>query len=207
MTTTTTSSSCRTMHEILALHDRGWILEALSTDADAPPPRSDSRHCYWMVRPIPRGDTPLSVRLNTLEECSGNQVYRLSRLKGKEEATGSSSCGDKSSPPLPALEPHESPDIGTSVLYEDEHVKIWEFRLHPGDRCPYHRHMRPYLFLNLTPSCNQELDPQGAPVSNTLPSRQAAGQCTYVPRDKLSAHAVRNVGDGVFLQFIVEFKE
>ena len=192
------------MEEILVL-DKRWILEELTAGKKIiPPPRPDCLQCYWMVRPSQQ-NMPLVVCVNDLPNCSGDQVYRLSLLADVENKSKSDSPSTPSSPSLVPL--HESPDVGTSILYEDECVKIWEFRLPPGERCVYHRYRKPYFFLNLTPSCNQELDYRGRAVSNQLPSRQKTGQCTYVPREKLSAHAVRNVGDEIFLQFIVEFQD
>jgi hypothetical protein len=103
------------------------------------------------------------------------------------------------------LQEGETAKVGTELLCQDDHVKIWEFRLAPGERCDYHRHLHPYIFLNLTESLTQDLDKDGKPVSDREPNLQTQGQCTVVSAENLSAHAVRNVGNDVFLQFVVEF--
>ena len=156
------------MDEILVLDD-GWVLEEFTAvNKIIPPPRPDCLQCYWMVRPSQQ-NTPLAVYVDDLPKCSGNQVYRLSLLSGVEKKLKSDSPSTQSSRSL--VPHHESPDVGTTILYEDDCVKIWDFRLLPGERCVYHCHRKPYFFLNLTPSCNQELDDRGRAVLNQLPSR------------------------------------
>ena len=37
--------------------------------------------------------------------------------------------------------------IGDRVLYEDEHVRIWEMILEPGQRSPLHHHENDYVVV------------------------------------------------------------
>ena len=90
-------------------------------------------------------------------------------------------------------------------LLEDGRVRIWEFRLEPNDSCVYHRHTLPYVFVNLEASLTQALAEEGASVGD--PAFQRPGQITFVSREHLGAHGVRNVGSDCFVQFVVEFKE
>jgi hypothetical protein len=98
-----------------------------------------------------------------------------------------------------------SAPIGTSLLFSDDLVNIWEFRLGPGESCAFHTHVHPYLFTNLAASETVELDETGATVGEAR--RQVAGQTIFVQRDSLGSHGVLNSGKTTFLQFIVEFKE
>ena len=36
-------------------------------------------------------------------------------------------------------------DVATRVLFENEHVKVWEMTLAPGEASALHRHDRPYV--------------------------------------------------------------
>jgi hypothetical protein len=46
------------------------------------------------------------------------------------------------------LEPRvEDRAVGTALLLENERVRVWEIRLEPGRRAPFHRHVHPYLWV------------------------------------------------------------
>jgi beta-alanine degradation protein BauB len=42
----------------------------------------------------------------------------------------------------------DDPDeaVGTRLLFENERVRVWEIRLEPGERAPFHRHALPYFW-------------------------------------------------------------
>jgi hypothetical protein len=37
-------------------------------------------------------------------------------------------------------------EVGTGLLFENEHIKVWELRLGPGERGPFHAHTRRYFW-------------------------------------------------------------
>jgi quercetin dioxygenase-like cupin family protein len=37
-------------------------------------------------------------------------------------------------------------DVGTRLWFENEHIKVWEVRLRPGERGPFHAHTRRYFW-------------------------------------------------------------
>jgi len=39
--------------------------------------------------------------------------------------------------------------VGDKVLFENEHVRMWEVRLEPGQTIPFHIHYHPYLVVSL----------------------------------------------------------
>ena len=43
------------------------------------------------------------------------------------------------------MEEREFIDIGDSILFEDDRVRIWDYRLAPGETGGYHRHDLDYL--------------------------------------------------------------
>jgi len=98
-----------------------------------------------------------------------------------------------------------SSNVGTTLLWDDDRVHIWEFRIAPGECCQYHTHHLEYCFTNLTQSTTQALNDKGEATEDE-PNLQRVGQTVFVNMDSLGSHAVRNVGPSTFLQFIVEFK-
>ncbi len=36
-------------------------------------------------------------------------------------------------------------DVANRLLFENEHVKVWEMNLQPGEASDFHEHTRPYL--------------------------------------------------------------
>ena len=193
------------MKELLSLVDeqgQSWELQETQQEKDG-----NYQGSYWLLRPNDDEQPLMVYQKQKIPNVSNiRQVFCLTLREGNHQPAASHVTTTTATLAQPSLEEWESPPIGTKLLWEDPHVRIWEFRLAPGQACPFHRHTRPYFFLNLTPSLNQELDRHGQPVPNRLPSQQVAGQCTHVKRTDLSAHAVRNVGETLFLQFIVEFQ-
>ena len=109
----------------------------------------------------------------------------------------------KSSPPAQAA-PDDAVPVGTRLLLSDEAVNVWEFRLDRGEECVHHRHLLPYVFINLATSTTQALGPDGEEVGEA--NVQHAGHCVFVPAEALGEHGVRNVGEECFVQFVVELK-
>ena len=189
------SNDC--MKTMLATKD--WILEEMQEGRIIPPPRADALHCYWLVQC--ETDHTLVVGKDALPEkettSPGIAGFRLSLLEHGSNYTIVPLNNDGRD--------IRDCNVGTKMLFQDDLVRIWEFRLAPNARCHYHYHMFPYFFLNLTASQTQELDTQGNLLRHKPINHQTPGQCTFVTRDNLSSHAVLNVGSNVFLQFVVEF--
>lgn len=161
------------------------------------PPDNEASAVYWLkVSP----DAGLSAKVG---DKVGTPPPSCDRGGGDGETLvrcllHSSPTSAESPPPI-AREP-----VGTRLLWSDESVNIWEFRLAQGASCPYHHHYLPYTFINLVSSLTQAIDAGGAEVGE--PNLQLEGQVVYVDEAALGKHGVKNVGDGEFLQFILEFK-
>lgn len=44
----------------------------------------------------------------------------------------------------------QAPDnvsVGTKLLFENEEIRVWELRLEPGERVPFHCHRTPYFWV------------------------------------------------------------
>lgn len=151
-------------------------------------PEGDS---YWLWYGSKSDNPLLSVSKKKLETCD-----TLLRLKLRGCPTTSDST--------PSLVQGIDSNVGTKLLYQDDYVNIWEFRIAPGERCHFHVHKLRYCFTNLTESITQALDEAG--TETDCPNPQTKSKSVYVDRDALGAHAVLNVGTTAFLQFIIEFK-
>ena len=40
----------------------------------------------------------------------------------------------------------ENGDVGTRLWFENQHIRVWEVRLMPGERGPFHAHTRRYFW-------------------------------------------------------------
>ena len=54
-----------------------------------------------------------------------------------------------------------SADVGTQLLFENGRVRVWEIRLEPGERAPFHRHEHPYFYVCVQPSRVRTRFPNG----------------------------------------------
>jgi hypothetical protein len=54
-----------------------------------------------------------------------------------------------------------SENLGTSVILENERVRIWEHRVAPGATGPMHLHRRPYFSVFVHGSGGDTVDPDG----------------------------------------------
>ena len=83
--------------------------------------------------------------------------------------------------------------VGTGLLYEDEHVKVWEVRLQPGERGPFHAHTRRYFWTVVDGGVGRQRSPDG-----TFRVREyRVGETQYQDQgpDNVMIHDFENAGD------------
>jgi hypothetical protein len=51
--------------------------------------------------------------------------------------------------------------VGTSMWFENERVRVWEVRLAPGERAPFHAHTRPYFWTCVEAGVGRQRSPDG----------------------------------------------
>jgi len=91
--------------------------------------------------------------------------------------------------------------VGTSVLFENSRVRVWEMVLAPGQTCPPHSHAHDYLMLYTTPS----VIASGSPDHQVVQQIEPGGVAYHaVGAPGLGPHAIRNSGDPASHHFIVE---
>ena len=92
-------------------------------------------------------------------------------------------------------------DVGTQLLWEDQHVKTWDLILEPGQSSDWHRHTMPYVFtVTRAGRLRTEYEDGSVSVSDL-----ALGQ--VVQGHHGSVHRVTNVGDALYSNSIVEVKQ
>jgi hypothetical protein len=106
-----------------------------------------------------------------------------------------------------AEELHAAPanrQIGTSLWFENDHVRVFEIRLEPGQRGPFHVHDATYFWTVVAPGRGLQRF-----VDGTLVVRDyALGETKYLensPDDPL-VHDLENVGDSTLRFVTVELK-
>ncbi|HKD87679.1 MAG TPA: hypothetical protein VKB62_04050 [Streptosporangiaceae bacterium] len=91
--------------------------------------------------------------------------------------------------------------VGTTMLFENDRVRVWEMRLAPGETCTPHRHAHDYLMMYTIPSVIAS-GPAGQEMVQQLDPGMIA--FSVVGADGLGAHAITNVGDEDSHHFVVE---
>jgi beta-alanine degradation protein BauB len=91
--------------------------------------------------------------------------------------------------------------VGTSVLFENSRVRVWEMVLAPGESCPPHSHAHDYLMVYTTPS----VIVSGAPGKHVVQQIEPGAVAYHaVGKDGLDRHAITNAGDAGSHHFIIE---
>jgi quercetin dioxygenase-like cupin family protein len=89
--------------------------------------------------------------------------------------------------------------VGTRLLLENERLRVWEVRLEPGARAPFHRHVRPYFWSCVDAGTGRQRHGDGT----VRVRRYREGETEFwlhSPEDD-RVHDLENVGDGV-LRFV-----
>jgi hypothetical protein len=83
--------------------------------------------------------------------------------------------------------------VGTSVLLENGRLKIWEVRLAPGERGPFHAHTRNYFWTCVDGSTGLQRYADGT----YMVRRYAVGETQYSEHstDEPLIHDLENIGD------------
>ena len=93
-------------------------------------------------------------------------------------------------------------EIGTTLLCENDRVRVWEIRLDPGERQPFHCHRTSYYWVVHTGANIRATFPDGTYHDYT----HSAGEVTFVeiPPGVQEVHDLSNTGDTPLLTTTVE---
>jgi anti-sigma factor ChrR (cupin superfamily) len=89
--------------------------------------------------------------------------------------------------------------VGTLLLFSNDHVRVWELRLAPGERAPFHRHATPYIWTCVDSGIGRQRSRDGT----VRLRRYAVGETEYAKHssnhDKV--HDQENAGETI-LRFV-----
>ena len=139
---------------------------------------------------------------STEEEVAPDHLrdIRQRRVAGVEER-GTYDTGAYADELARAMDNHE---IGTACHFENDHVRVWEVRLEPGERGAFHVHDRTYFWTVVEPGRALQRFPDGTFVVRDY----APGETRYLQhsRDNALVHDLENVGATTMRFVTVELK-
>lgn len=94
-------------------------------------------------------------------------------------------------------------EVGTRVWFENEHIRVWEIRLAPGERGAFHSHTCRYFWTVVASGTGLQRFTDG-----TYQVREyEVGDTRYLEHtpDNPMIHDLENVGDGEMRFVTVEF--
>ncbi len=96
-----------------------------------------------------------------------------------------------------------STEVGTTLLFENERLRVWEMSLEPGESIPVHRHLYDHVLVYVDDS--KILGRLGESESEAIQEVES-GWVAYreVGKDGSEAHSVENIGSERSRHFIVE---
>jgi quercetin dioxygenase-like cupin family protein len=114
-------------------------------------------------------------------------------------ATGEFEVGDYEQELADA--PHNA-EVGSELWFENDYVRIWEVRIEPGERTPFHAHSLDYFWVCVDPSRALVQFVDG--TSRTFDYK--VGEVDFLELPEPAIHSVENVGESVLRSVAVEFK-
>jgi beta-alanine degradation protein BauB len=97
----------------------------------------------------------------------------------------------------------DNPLVGTRLLLEDAHARVWEIRLAPGERLAFHRHVLDYFWTCVSGGEAISRDGDGATRRRTY-GRSETQALTFAAGDSM-IHDLVNTGSDDLVFTTVEF--
>jgi quercetin dioxygenase-like cupin family protein len=98
---------------------------------------------------------------------------------------------------------NNNPCVGSTLLSEDERVRVWIIRLAPGERIGFHRHVLDYFWTSVSGGRGRQHLMDGSTVEYTYAPGETrhesygAGEC--------KVHDLQNLGDKEMVFMTIEF--
>lgn len=90
--------------------------------------------------------------------------------------------------------------VGQRILFENDHVRVWQVSLAPGESQPLHRHDRPYLVVAVSGAMNVVETAEGERIDAPEPTG------SVVFREAGATHTLTNIGETTYVARLVELK-
>lgn len=95
------------------------------------------------------------------------------------------------------------PEIGTSVLFENEQLKIWDLQLEPGEKHGLHRHENDYVLVFIGDCRLRGVNEDG---STRFEQDMHDGDTFFRKVQGEDVHDAMNVGQSLSRNIIIELK-
>ena len=106
--------------------------------------------------------------------------------------------------------------VGTTVVHEDDKIKVWEFVLDPGEETPVHTHEHEYIFYVLAGTTLQVFDKDKKDLGK-LEVKTGDVVALHLDNDELvlrddpsyripATHSAKNVGSTKYREVLIETK-
>ena len=92
-------------------------------------------------------------------------------------------------------------EVGDKILFENEHIRVWEVRLEPGQTIDFHIHYHPYLVISLGGATN-EIETIFGVKSLT---HEPIGSFVFM-NEMRPVHRLTNKSNVVYLSRLIELK-
>ncbi|MGC9537494.1 hypothetical protein [Streptomyces sp. UG1] len=92
--------------------------------------------------------------------------------------------------------------VGQEIVFENDHVRVWEITLEPGANQPWHQHLNPYLVIALEAADNR-IDALAGGEPRLV--HEPSGGVVY--REPGEVHMLTNRGTTRYRSRLVELKD
>jgi hypothetical protein len=92
-------------------------------------------------------------------------------------------------------------DVGDKILFENEHIRMWEVRLEPGQTISFHIHHHPYLVVSLGGGENEIETIFGQKIATS----ELIGSFVFI-NEMRPVHRLTNKSDLIYLSRLIELK-
>jgi mannose-6-phosphate isomerase-like protein (cupin superfamily) len=106
--------------------------------------------------------------------------------------------------------------VGSTVVFENDKIKVWEFNLDPGEQTPVHTHEMDYIFyvidgttLEVFDAENNYLGPLEVASGDVVPLRLEGDELIVIGNESVrvpATHSARNGGPTRYREILVETK-
>jgi quercetin dioxygenase-like cupin family protein len=90
--------------------------------------------------------------------------------------------------------------IGNRIIFENEHVRVWELAVEPGKDKGMHRHDLPYVIVPMTGGDIEIITIDG----QSIRPKDVVGEAIW--REAGEVHNLHNRGAGIYRNVLVEIK-
>lgn len=96
-------------------------------------------------------------------------------------------------------------NVGTTLWFENEHVRVWEVRLEPGLRVPFHSHSQTYFWTCIDPGKGFQRFPDG--TAETFDFELGETVFNEIESDDPMIHDLENRDDRLVRFVAIELKD